>query len=217
MIITWKKILKIEKKKQYFIKLIKFIKNEYKNKNIFPNKKNILKSLKYTKFNKIKIVIIGQDPYYKKNQAQGLAFSISKKTKITESIKNIYKEIKNEYPNYNIPKHGCLKKWAKQGILLLNSILTVEENKPLSHKNIGWEKFTNNIILYINKYLKKIIFMLWGKYSQKKLNLINKKKHIVLCTSHPSPLSFNKGFNKCNHFKYANQILKKQKKKPIKW
>ncbi len=215
--ITWKKIFYKEKKKKYFINLIKFIKNEYKKKIILPKIKKIFNTFKYTKFNKIKIVIIGQDPYYKKNQAQGLAFSISKKIKITESIKNIYREIKNEYPKYKIPKHGCLKKWSKQGILLLNSILTVEQNKPLSHKNIGWEKFTNNIITNINKYLKKIIFMLWGKYSQNKINLINKKKHIILSTSHPSPLSFNKGFNGCNHFKLVNKILKKLKRKKIKW
>ncbi len=215
--ITWKKIINNEKKKIYFINIIKFLNKEYKISNIFPNKKKIFKVFKLTKFNKIKIVILGQDPYYKKNQANGLAFSISKKIKITQCIKNIYKEIKNEFPKFKIPNHGCLKKWSKQGILLLNSILTVKENKPLSHKNIGWEIFTNNIIKYINKYLNNIIFLLWGNYAKKKIKFINKNKHIILCTSHPSPLSINKGFLGCNHFKKVNKILKKKNIKIIKW
>ncbi len=215
--ITWKKIINKEKNKKYFINIINFLKNEYNKKNIFPKKKNIFNCFKFTKFNKIKIVIIGQDPYYKKNQANGLAFSINKNIKLTECIKNIYKEIKNEYPKFKIPKNGCLKKWSKQGILLLNSILTVEENNPLAHKNIGWEKFTNNIILYINKYLNKIIFILWGNYAKKKIKLINIKKHIILKSSHPSTLSANKGFFGCNHFIKVNNILKKFKLKQIKW
>ncbi len=215
--ITWKKIINKEKTKKYFINIIKFLKKEYKIKKIFPKKNKIFETFKLTKFNQTKVVIIGQDPYYKKNQANGLAFSINKNIKLTECIKNIYKEIKNEFINFNIPKHGCLKKWSRQGILLLNSILTVEENKPLSHKNIGWEKFTNNIILYINKYLNNIIFVLWGNYAKKKIKLINKKKHIILYSSHPSSLSANKGFYGCNHFIKINKFLKLLKLKQIKW
>ncbi len=215
--ITWKKIINKEKNKKYFNNLIKILKIEYNNKNIFPSKEKIFKSFNLTPFNKIKIVIIGQDPYYKKNQANGLAFSINKKIKLTECIKNIYKEIKNEIPEFNIPKHGCLKNWSKQGILLLNSILTVQENKPLSHKNIGWEIFTNNIIFYINKYLSNIIFVLWGNYAKKKKKLINIKKHIILCSSHPSNLSANKGFFGCNHFIKINKILEKNNINKIKW
>ncbi len=215
--ITWKKIFNKEKNKKYFINLIKILKKEYNTKNIFPKKNKIFTSFNLTKFNEIKVVIIGQDPYYKKNQANGIAFSINKNIKLTECIKNIYKELKNEFPKFNIPKHGCLKKWTKQGILLLNSILTVEENKPLSHRNIGWEIFTNRIILYINKYLNKIIFVLWGYNAKKKSLLINKKKHIILYSSHPSNLSANKGFFGCKHFIKINKILKQNNIKQIKW
>ncbi len=215
--ITWKKIINNEKKKKYFKKMIKILKYEYKNKNIFPKKENIFEAFKWTKFKNIKVIILAQDPYFKINQSHGIAFSVLPNIKIPKSVINIYKEIKNEYLNFTPPNHGCLLKWCKQGVLLLNSILTVEEYKPLSHKNIGWITFTNNIIKYINKYLNKIIFLLWGKLAQKKIKIIDSKKHIILCTSHPSSLSANKGFLGCNHFKLTNKILKKNNKSIIKW
>ncbi len=216
--INWKYIIDKEKKCTYFKKICIFLKNEYKNKIIYPKKKHILNAFKLTNFKKLKVVIIGQDPYYNKEQAHGLAFSVqSKSKKIPPTIINIYKEIKKEYPNYKIPKNGCLKKWTKQNILLLNSILTVEKKKPKSHKNIGWEIFTNKIIYYINKYLKNIVFLLWGYSAQKKIKLINQNKHLILKTSHPSPLSVNKGFYGCNHFKKTNIYLKEKKNKIIFW
>ncbi len=216
--INWKYIINKEKKNKYFKKLLLFLKHEYKHKKIFPKKNHIFNAFKLTKFEKLKVVIIGQDPYYNKKQAHGLAFSVRSNIKnIPPSIQNIYKEIKKEYPKYNIPKNGCLKNWAKQDILLLNSILTVEEKKPKSHKNQGWEIFTNKIICYINKYLKNIVFLLWGYNAQKKTLLINNKKHLILKTSHPSPLSVNKGFNGCNHFKKTNLFLQKINKKKIIW
>ncbi len=217
--ISWKKIIEKEKKKKYFINLINFLKKEYKfKKNIFPSKKNIFNAFKYTNFYKLKVIIIGQDPYFKKNQADGLAFSNSKKNKIIPpSLKNIFKEIKKTFPKFNAPKNGSLIKWSKQGVLLLNSILTVEEHKPKSHENKGWEKFTNNIIKYINLYHKNIVYLLWGKYAYKKKKIINNKKNLILISSHPSPLSVNQGFIGCNHFILTNNFLKKKFIKPINW
>ncbi len=214
---NWNKIFKKEKKKKYFIKIKNFLKKEYKKKNIYPKYKNIFKAFKITPFENIKVVIIGQDPYYKENQADGLAFSLLPKTKITPTLNNIYKKIKFEYPQFKIPTNGSLNKWAKQGILLLNSILTVEKNKPCSHKNIGWEIFTNKIIKYINNYLKKIIFILWGEFAKKKNKIIDKKKHLILTSSHPSPFSAKINFWKYNFFKNTNYYLKKNKKKEIIW
>ncbi len=211
-------IINNEKKKKYFNNIINFLKNEYKYKNIFPPKNKIFKAFKLTTFKKLKIIILGQDPYYKKKLADGLAFSVNKKTTyIPASLNNIYKEIKKEFPLFKKPNNGNLIHWAKQDILLLNSILTVEENKPLSHEYIGWKIFTNNILLYINYYLKNIIFLLWGKKAQEKKNIINKKKHKILCTSHPSTLSFNNGFKGCNHFKLCNIFLKNKNYKTINW
>ncbi len=214
--INWKNIFHQEKKKKYFLKIIKFLINEYKKKIIYPKKKHIFKLFKLIKFNEIKVVILGQDPYCNKNQAHGLAFSVPPNIKCPKSIINIYKEIKYEYNNFKVPSHGNLINWVKQGVFLFNTILTVEKNKPCSHKNIGWEIFSNNIIKYINLYLKNIVFILWGKYAQKKVFLINKKKHLILTAAHPSPLSV-KNFFKCNHFKKTNIYLKKKKIKPIIW
>ncbi len=215
---NWNQIIEYEKKKKYFINIKKFLWKEYKKKKIiYPKKKNIFKAFKITKFSKIKVVILGQDPYIKEKQAHGLAFSVPKQVKITPSLINIYKEIKYEFPKFKIPKHGCLIKWAKQGVLLLNNILTVEKNKTNSHKNIGWHIFTNRIVQYINYYIKSVVFMLWGKQAQEKIKFINKNKHLILTTSHPSPFSFNKGFYGCNHFKKTNIFLIKKKILPIKW
>lgn len=214
--LNWKKIFNNENKKEYFLKLKKFVIKEYKKKIIYPKKKNIFEAFKITKFKNIKVVIIGQDPYCEKNKAHGLAFSTLPNIKISPSVNNIYKEIKKEIPKFKIPKNGYLIKWSKQGILLLNSILTVEKNKPCSHKNIGWEIFTNNIVKYINNYLNDIVFILWGKYAKKKIIFINKKKHLILTSSHPSPYSV-KNFWGCNHFIKTNIFLKKKKIKQINW
>ncbi len=216
--ITWKQLFLIEKQKKYFQYLNIFLNKEYQKKTIYPLKNNIFNAFIYTPFNQIKVVIIGQDPYHDINHAHGLAFSVLPTSlKIPPSLNNIFKEIKHEFPNYHIPNNGCLIKWAQQGILLLNSILTVEAHKPTSHKNIGWEIFTNNIITYINKYCKNIIFLLWGQYALQKKKFINPKKHIILYTSHPSNYSFNKGFRECNHFITTNNILTKYNKSIIIW
>ncbi len=216
---NWKFFFQKEKKKKYFLKIINFLKQEYhKKKIIYPSKKNIFQIFKLIKFNKIKVVILGQDPYCNKNQAHGLAFSVLPNIKkLPPSIINIYKELKNEFFWFKQPKNGYLLNWVKQGVFLFNTILTVEKNIPCSHKNIGWEIFSDNIIKYISLYLKNIVFLLWGKYAQKKIKFINNKKHLILTSSHPSPLSFNKGFLGCNHFKKTNIFLKKNNINPINW
>ncbi|BAP58484.1 uracil-DNA glycosylase [Candidatus Tachikawaea gelatinosa] len=187
-------------------------------KTIYPKKNDIFNAFKFTPFEKIKVVIIGQDPYYHYNQAHGLAFSVLPTYKpIPASLKNIYKEIKNNFNYVNVPNNGYLKKWADQGILLLNSVLTVESGKPNSHKNIGWEIFTNTIIKIINHYKKKVIFVLWGNYAKRKEKIIDNTQHFLLKSSHPSPFSANHGFFGCEHFIKINTLLKKLGKKPIQW
>ncbi|BGI51370.1 MAG: uracil-DNA glycosylase [Buchnera aphidicola (Ceratovacuna japonica)] len=215
-IITWKDILDMEKK-IYLFKILKFINLERCKKNIYPSNKNLFSAFKYTSFKKIKVVILGQDPYYKEGQANGLAFSVNDGIKIPPSLRNIFKELKNSVNNFSYPTHGNLSKWALQGVLLLNAILTVEENKPNSHKNIGWSKITDTIIKKISFYKKNIIFLLWGKIAQKKIDLINFKKHIILTSSHPSPYSARHGFLGCNHFIKINEILTYFNKNNIDW
>ncbi|MCV2528546.1 MAG: uracil-DNA glycosylase [Candidatus Lightella neohaematopini] len=217
-LVNWNNLLKNELKKDYFKKIIKFIKNRKSNGyKIYPDKDKIFYALNVTKFSKTKIIIIGQDPYHKSKQADGLAFSVNKGVKIPPSLFNIFKELKNNINNFTIPNHGHLYSWAKQGVLLLNSILTVEENKPLSHSKIGWEIFTNKIIKMLNYYHYGLIFLLWGNFAKKKIKYINKNKHFILTASHPSPYSANYGFFGCRHFNIANNILIKKSSKPINW
>lgn len=213
---TWKFYLTKEFTKPYMKKIGNFLETENLNKkNIYPEKKNIFKAFKLTPLKEVKVIIFGQDPYYIPNKATGLAFSVKKKEQLTETLKNIFKELKNNYPA-TINKTGCLNNWAKQGVLLLNNILTVEKNKPNSHKNIGWEIFTDKIIKILCKRKKNLIFVLMGKMAQKKENIINKKQYIIK-TAHPSPLSAYNGFFNSNLFKKINFYLNKHKKKEIKW
>ena len=183
--------------------------------NILPKRENLFKALKLCPLSKTKVVIFGQDPYYTKDVADGLAFSTtSYKTPL--SLQNIFKQIKTEYPNCQF-KSNNLSAWAKQGVLLLNSCLTVIENKPLSHSELGWDKLIISIINLINENLENIVFVLWGNNAKKLINLIDQTKHFVLFSAHPSPLSANKGFFGNNHFKKINQFLIKVNKEPIDW
>lgn len=210
--------IKKRKKKLYFIKILQKI-NFYKKKGkiIYPNSKDIFNIFRLIEFKKIKIVILGQDPYFKINQAHGLAFSVLPNIRIPPSLINIFKAISYDIKNFKFPNHGYLISWVKQGVFLLNTILTVEAGKPNSHKKLGWEIFTDKIITLINFYGDKIVFLLWGTNAQKKINLINKKKHLVLCAPHPSPLSAHRGFFNCHHFSQANKYLIKNNKIPINW
>ncbi|WMY97384.1 MAG: uracil-DNA glycosylase [Arsenophonus sp.] len=215
--LTWKKIIDLEKKKKYFIKILNFL---YMRKKsgfiIYPSFNKIFNAFYYTKFNSIKVVIIGQDPYHGKDQANGLCFSVNSNI-IPPSLRNIFIELENDMSFSNSIKNGNLAYWAKQGVLLLNSVLTVEEGRPNSHMNIGWEIFTNKIISIISHFHDGVIFLLWGKYAQKKVKLINTKKHFILKASHPSPFSVFNGFFGCKHFTKTNYLLVNQKKKPIDW
>ncbi|WP_367680062.1 uracil-DNA glycosylase [Buchnera aphidicola] len=197
---------------------MKFISQEREIKNIFPEQKKVFRSLFLTSFKNLKVVILGQDPYHNKNQADGLAFSVSCGNKIPPSLKNIFRELSCDLKDVLIAKNnGSLENWANQGVLLLNTILTVEENKPGSHKGIGWEKFTDLVISIISKHKLGVVFLLWGLYAQKKISQINLQKHYVLQTSHPSPFSVNRGFIGCKHFSKTNRILLSKGEKPIDW
>ncbi|QCI26988.1 uracil-DNA glycosylase [Buchnera aphidicola (Thelaxes californica)] len=216
-IFTWKDILKYEIKKKYFIDILQYIKNERHNKTIFPSEKNVFQAFNITNFSSIKVVIVGQDPYFRIGQAHGLAFSTLSRQFLPPSLKNIFLEIKRDLPDFKYPNHGNLINWAYQGVFLINRVLTVEEGKPHSHAKIGWNIFTNQVISVINFFLKGVIFLLWGRYAKLLKPLIDQDKHFVLQTSHPSPLSVHKGFSGCCHFSQVNKLLLLQKKTPIIW
>lgn len=212
----WKEVLKEEFKKEYFFKLKEFLEKEYSNKTVFPKRENIFRAFKLTEYDKVKVVILGQDPYHDVNQANGLAFSVNEGVKLPPSLVNIYKEITNEYGGV-IPKNGDLESWAKQGVLLLNTVLTVRAHMPNSHKNKGWETFTYEVIRKLNDKSKPIVFLLWGNNAKSKKSLIDTNKHYVLESVHPSPLSSHRGFFGCNHFIKVNEILNYLNEGEIKW
>ena len=212
----WDEIIGDEFKKEYFNNLREFLKKEYRENTIYPEKKDILQALVHTPYKDTKVVILGQDPYHGKGQAHGLSFSVQPGTKIPPSLLNIYKEIKSEY-GYEIPNNGYLIPWADQGVLLLNNVLTVREGEPNSHKGKGWEKFTDRIIEELNKREEPVIFVLWGNNAKEKEKLITEKHHYILKSVHPSPLSASRGFFGNKHFKKINEILKDLRKEEIEW
>ena len=211
---NWDNILKEEYNKEYFKNIIKQIKKEYKNKTCYPNKNDIFKALKLTDYNKVKVVILGQDPYHGEGEANGLAFSVNEGIKLPPSLKNIYKEL-NDDIGIPLKNKGNLENWAKEGVLLLNTILTVEKDKPASHKNIGWEIFTDEIIKKLNEKEEPIVFILWGNYAKTKQKLITNKNHYIITSVHPSPLSANRGFFGSKPFSKTNNFLKKNNIKEI--
>lgn len=213
---TWLVALSKEFTKDYFLELNEKIKKAYIENRIYPNKENIFAALNLCPLDKVKVVIIGQDPYHGEGQAHGLAFSVLPETKIPPSLKNIYKEISNDLGK-EIPATGNLNAWAEQGVLLLNATLTVESQQPGSHQGIGWEIFTDEIIKIISDQKEHVVFLLWGKYAEAKANLIDETKHLVLKAPHPSPFSAHSGFFGCRHFSQANEYLEKNKIKPIDW
>ena len=213
---SWYNLLENEFEKKYFTKLRSFIKNEYSTKVIFPPPKLIFNAFNLTPANKVKVIIIGQDPYHGEGQAHGLSFSVPTGIKIPPSLMNIYKELNTDV-NKSIPTHGLLEDWASQGVLLLNSVLTVESGKANSHKNIGWEKFTESVISLISKKKESLVFLLWGNYAHKKEDFIESNNHLILKSVHPSPLSAYNGFFGSKHFSKANNFLKKNNIKEIVW
>ena len=214
---TWEDIIDLEKQKDYYKSLEKEINKRYKTTTVFPEKQNIFKAFSLTKLDNLKVVILGQDPYHGFGQAQGLAFSTPANIKNPPSMQNILKEINSDLGKKSICEDGDLTPWAKQGVLLLNTILTVEEAKPKSHHNLGWEVFTDNIIKYISDNCEDTIFILWGSPAISKTKLIDRKKHHILTAPHPSPLSSYRGFFGCKHFSQANDILKSLNKEAIIW
>ena len=214
--ISFNDLLEEEKQKDYYNELISFIDKEYNTKTIFPPREKIFEAFNLTPFEQTKVVIIGQDPYHGEGEAHGLAFSVNNGIKIPPSLKNIYKEINAEY-GYEIPNTGYLIKWAKQGVLMLNTVLTVEKDKPASHKAKGWEVFTDRVIEELNNSEQPLVFMLWGNYAKSKAQLINNPKHLILESAHPSPFSARNGFFGNNHFKLANDFLEKNGIEQIDW
>ena len=212
----WKDILSDEFDKPYFEKLNEFLKGEYKEHEVFPKRDDIFTALNHTSFKDTKILLLGQDPYHNDGQAHGLAFSVLPGIKTPPSLKNMYKELNAEYGCF-IPDNGYLMDWADQGVLLLNTALTVRAHEANSHSKKGWEKFTDRIIEVLNEREDPVVFILWGNNAKKKVKLINTDRHYVLEGTHPSPLSANRGFFGCDHFKKANEILKSIGKTEIDW
>lgn len=212
----WTPFLKEEFEKEYFKKCNEFIKREYETKTIYPNKDSLFTAFEITDYSQVKVVLLGQDPYHQPNQAHGLCFSVQKDQKIPPSLLNMYKELQNDY-GYPIATHGNLISWAKQGVFLLNTILTVEESKPLSHYRIGWETFTDHVISKLNERKEPIVFLLWGKNARDKKTLITNKQHLILEAPHPSPLSAHRGFFGSKPYSKANEFLRKNQQTEINW
>ncbi len=212
----WDLLLKEEFNKDYFKKLMEFIKQEYKEKTIYPKQTEVFNAFRYTDFDNVKVVILGQDPYHGPNQAEGLSFSVSDEVLKPPSLKNIFKELEDDL-NIPFPTKNSLKPWAKEGVLLLNAVLTVQEHTPTSHKDKGWETFTDNVISVINKKDTPVVFILWGSYARNKKDLITNPIHYIIESPHPSPFSARTGFFGSKPFSKANAFLNKTGQKEINW
>src|SRR5690554_718520 len=213
---NWDNLLNFKYNKDYFKNLMEILSQEEKKYKIYPKRDEIFQAFKLTDYDKIKCVIIGQDPYYGAGQANGLAFAVNRGVKIPPSLQNIYKELNSDL-SIPIPNHGDLSNWAKNGVFLLNSTLTVRENQANSHRNIGWQRFTDEVIRLINLKNENVVFILWGRFAQSKQSLITNKKHLILTGAHPSPLSCYNGFFGKKYFSKTNDFLEKNGIKPINW
>lgn len=213
---SWQAILQDEFDKPYFNLLTNFVRKEYQTKTIYPPAKLIFNAFDLTSFDNVKVVIIGQDPYHGEHQAHGLCFSVNDNIAFPPSLINIFKELERDL-QIPFPKSGNLERWARQGVFLLNATLTVEAGRAGSHQNKGWEEFTDRVIKELSERREHIVFMLWGSYAQKKGAVIDTKKHCVLKSVHPSPLSAYRGYIGCGHFSAANDYLKRVGKTPIQW
>lgn len=213
---NWQDLLEGEFSKEYYHNLRRFLINEYKTKIIHPDAHDIFNALQYTDYKDVKVVIIGQDPYHGPDQAHGLSFSVKPGVKIPPSLMNIFKELRDDLGCY-IPDNGHLKKWSDQGVLLLNTVLTVREGHANSHKGMGWELFTDRIISILDERKDPMVFILWGKNAQSKLGIINNPNHMIIKSAHPSPLSARNGFFNSRPFSRANNFLTGLGKQPIDW
>ena len=212
----WDECLDGEFDKEYFKNLMQKVDEEYNKYTVYPPRSRVFAALKYCDINDIKVVILGQDPYHEEGQAHGMCFSVLPSVDIPPSLKNIYKEIESEY-GYPAPNHGCLISWAKQGILLLNTTLTVRAHQANSHSGFGWQTFTDRVIQEVSNRCSNVVFILWGRNAINKRPLIDESKHLVLTSAHPSPLSAYNGFFGCKHFSKTNEILLSLNKSPIDW
>ncbi|HLR20514.1 MAG TPA: uracil-DNA glycosylase [Tissierellaceae bacterium] len=212
----WGELLEEENNKEYYQRLKSFLIKEYKTNIVYPDMYDVFNALKYTPFKKVKAVILGQDPYHGPNQSHGLAFSVKPGVKIPPSLRNIYKELKDDL-GYDIPNNGYLKKWADEGVLLLNTALTVRGGEANSHRNVGWEIFTDHIIKLLNERKDPVIFILWGNNARAKKQIINNDRHYIIESVHPSPLSASRGFFGSKPFSKTNKILNEINREPIDW
>ena len=212
---NWDLILKEEYNKDYYKNMVKYLNKEYNERVIFPLKSNIFKAFSLTDYNNVKVVILGQDPYHGINEANGLAFSVNDNVKLPPSLKNIFKELESDLGIKN--DKGDLSNWAKQGVLLLNTVLTVVKDTPASHKNIGWEVFTDEVIKIINKKEEPVVFILWGNFARSKKKYITNPIHLIIESTHPSPFSCNNGFFGSKPFSKTNNFLRKNNIKEIDW
>lgn len=213
---SWHGVLRDEFKKPYFAGLVQFVKLQYANFVCYPPGKLIFNAFNQCPFDKVKVVLIGQDPYHEPGQAQGLCFSVGDGVKFPPSLKNIFAEIQSDL-GIDVPQSGDLTRWAKQGVLLLNATLTVREHAAGSHQNMGWETFTDEVIRKVSEGRENVVFMLWGSYAQSKAKLIDASRHCVLKSAHPSPLSAYRGFFGNHHFSICNQYLQQHGMEPIQW
>ena len=215
---TWKEAIGEEKEKPYFQQILQQVHQaRYAGVTIYPPQNEVFSAFSLTEFDQVKVVILGQDPYHRPNQAHGLSFSVKPPVAPPPSLINIYKELATDIEGFVIPRHGYLVDWAKQGVLLLNTMLTVEEGKANSHANWGWETFTDKVIAKLNAHRENIVFLLWGSHAQKKGAFIDRNKHCVLTAPHPSPLAAHRGFFGCHHFSKANEYLKAHGMEEINW
>ncbi len=216
--LNWSDVIGAEKQQPYFLDTMAYVAAERAaGKEIYPPEHDVFNAFRYTPFEQVKVVILGQDPYHGPNQAHGLCFSVLPGVPVPPSLVNMYKELAQDIAGFQIPQHGYLKSWAAQGVLLLNTVLTVERGQAHSHAKLGWETFTDRVIAAVNEHRQGVVFLLWGAHAQKKGRIIDRQRHHVLTAPHPSPLSAHRGFLGCRHFSQTNQLLAQQNLPAIDW
>ena len=216
--LNWSDVIGAEKQQPYFLDTMAYVAAERAaGKEIYPPEHDVFNAFRYTPFEQVKVVILGQDPYHGPNQAHGLCFSVLPGVPVPPSLVNMYKELAQDIAGFQIPQHGYLKSWADQGVLLLNTVLTVERGQAHSHAKLGWETFTDRVIPAVNEHRQGVVFLLWGAHAQKKGRIIDRQRHHVLTAPHPSPLSAHRGFLGCRHFSQTNQLLAQQNLPAIDW